>query len=448
TPDGKKRKIHYLSGGDGLSAIYVEEDGNSHFYYAYTDYLGSLTALTDADGNVEERQAFDPWGNRREPYDWTSLITTPVSNITGRGYTMHEHLDGFALINMNGRVYDPQIARFLSPDPQLQAPGYWLNYNRYGYCWNNPLMYTDPSGEIVWMPIIIGAIVGAYIGGSTANGTYDPTMWDYNSGKTWGYMLGGAVVGGVSGGLAYGVATSGIPFANTAAIMTGSFTNSVGMNIVTGGQTPVSISFGVASYNFTSGDWGYLGKKGNSALENIGYGLGALANVADILAGFKPGSVELRTENDPNYSKPEGVYDENGRLIGTRDVPRKDLIGHSQLNRNGKPVVDWGPTEGVSGFGDWVPGTNSYEGGVPIATAKMKWSPLTIDGVNVNRISSWNPSGKYNLAFNSCVSQTSRALNASGVFNVGIHPYLLHAQIYLRSIGFRPSLFSSYMYQY
>ena len=53
------------------------------------------------------------------------------------------------------------------------------------------------------------------------------------------------------------------------------------------------MSFGVASYNFTSGEWGYLGKKGNSALENIGYGLGALANLSDILAGFTPGDVEL-----------------------------------------------------------------------------------------------------------------------------------------------------------
>jgi len=156
TPDGKKRKIHYLSGGDGLSAIYVEEDGNSNFYYAYTDHLGSLTVLTDKDGNLKELQAFDPWGNRRNPSDWTSLITTPVSNITGRGYTMHEHLDGFALINMNGRVYDPQIARFLSPDPQLQAPGYWLNYNRYGYALNNPLIYTDPSGEFFWIIPNIG----------------------------------------------------------------------------------------------------------------------------------------------------------------------------------------------------------------------------------------------------------------------------------------------------
>jgi len=35
---------------------------------------------------------------------------------------------------------------FFSPDPFVQAPGNWLNYNRYGYCMNNPTNYTDPTG--------------------------------------------------------------------------------------------------------------------------------------------------------------------------------------------------------------------------------------------------------------------------------------------------------------
>lgn len=49
-------------------------------------------------------------------------------------------------------------------------------------------------------------------------------------------------------------------------------------------------------------------------------------------------------------------------------------------------------------------------------------------------------------ALSDCVSQTSRALNMSGVFNIGIHPYLLQAQMYMRSVGFRPMLFSYQMY--
>jgi RHS repeat-associated protein len=64
---------------------------------------------------------------------------------------MHEHLDAFGIINMNGRVYDPLTAMFFSPDPFVQAPGNWLNYNRYGYCLNNPFKYVDPNGEVFWL---------------------------------------------------------------------------------------------------------------------------------------------------------------------------------------------------------------------------------------------------------------------------------------------------------
>lgn len=200
----------------------------------------------------------------------------------------------------------------------------------------------------------------------------------------------------------------------------------------------MSVGFEFASYNFVSGKWGYLGKNGNSAIENIGYGLGALANVADKLAGSKPGSVVLRTENAPNYSK---YTDADGTPI-----PIKDLIGHSQIiDMKGTPLIDWGPTRTVNGFGDWVVGTNSYENGLAVPVSKMKWSTLTIDGVNATRISEWNSSGNYNLIFNSCVSQTSRALNASGVFNFRIHAYLLHAQISLHSTGVRPMLHSHFL---
>jgi len=94
---------------------------------------------------VVQKYAYDPWGARRNPDDWTQKDSR-TSWITNRGYTGHEHLDAFGVIDMNGRVYDPLTAQFLSPDPELQAPGDWLNYNRYSYCFGNPMRYTDPSG--------------------------------------------------------------------------------------------------------------------------------------------------------------------------------------------------------------------------------------------------------------------------------------------------------------
>ncbi len=63
------------------------------------------------------------------------------------GFTGHEHYADLKIINMNGRLYDPVIARFFSPDNFVQAPECTQSYNRYSYCLNNPLQWVDPSGE-------------------------------------------------------------------------------------------------------------------------------------------------------------------------------------------------------------------------------------------------------------------------------------------------------------
>ncbi len=55
----------------------------------------------------------------------------------------------FCLINMNGRVYDPVLGQFIQPDNYVQFPEMSSSFNRYAYALNNPLMYTDPSGEFI-----------------------------------------------------------------------------------------------------------------------------------------------------------------------------------------------------------------------------------------------------------------------------------------------------------
>jgi RHS repeat-associated protein len=106
--------------------------------------------VTDAAGNVQAEQNFDPWGRRRAAQTWSYIdenlpLQLPVWLY--RGYTGHEHMPQFRLINMNGRMYDPELARMLSPDNVLQSAGYTQNYNRYSYALNNPLRYIDPDGN-------------------------------------------------------------------------------------------------------------------------------------------------------------------------------------------------------------------------------------------------------------------------------------------------------------
>jgi hypothetical protein len=48
---------------------------------------------------------------------------------------------------MNGRMYDPSVGRFLSPDKVVQAPDFTQSYNRYSYCFNNPISYIDATGQ-------------------------------------------------------------------------------------------------------------------------------------------------------------------------------------------------------------------------------------------------------------------------------------------------------------
>ena len=162
--NGNLRQLHYLSGGDGLFAIYIiDQAGKATMNYIHKDYQGSFETITNHKGAVVERLSFDPWGRRRNATDWT-FNNVPETYTFDRGYTSHEHLDVYGLINMNGRIYDPLLGRFLSPDNYVQAPDYTQNFNRYSYCFNNPLKFTDPDGEWVWFivaSIIKGAMMGA-----------------------------------------------------------------------------------------------------------------------------------------------------------------------------------------------------------------------------------------------------------------------------------------------
>ncbi|MBR7176280.1 MAG: hypothetical protein IKD32_03160 [Bacteroidales bacterium] len=99
--------------------------------------------------------SYDDFGNfalRRKMNSPVISETFTYDNINttfDRGFCMHEHYRDFGLINMNGRMYDPLVGRMLSPDIVIQNPEYSQSYNRYSYCFNNPLRFTDPSGYVV-----------------------------------------------------------------------------------------------------------------------------------------------------------------------------------------------------------------------------------------------------------------------------------------------------------
>jgi RHS repeat-associated protein len=150
------RHLHYIQGGDGLAAVYVKNEGGSDsLYLIMKDHLGSIIGAINQETGTVYLQNFDAWGRKRNPQTWT-YTDIPEYFPLSRGFTGHEHLKWFGLINMNGRMYDAGLCRFLSPDPYVQMPDYSQNFNRYSYALNNPLVYTDPSGEFLqFIPAII-----------------------------------------------------------------------------------------------------------------------------------------------------------------------------------------------------------------------------------------------------------------------------------------------------
>jgi len=119
---------------------------------------------------------------------------------------------------MNARLYDASLGRFLSPDPLVQSPANAQNYNRYSYALNNPLVYTDPSGEFVFSLFLgpVGVVLDAACWGAVINGgIYTAGVAISNGGFNnwdWGQFGKSMAVGAISGaaGAGAGMLTQGL----------------------------------------------------------------------------------------------------------------------------------------------------------------------------------------------------------------------------------------------
>lgn len=196
-----RRDFYYLN--DHVIAV-RDYDKEFKFYVVAKDNLGSIVGIYNANGDKVFSASYDAWGKQ------TVTDTKDDMHLLLRGYCGHTMLNEFDLIDMKGRLYDPVVGRFLSPDNYVQLPDNSQNYNRYSYCLNNPLKYTDPSGEIFWVPIAIGAAIGAYAGASIQS--HNLAFWKWSS-HAWQGAIAGAFVGASLGaGVAAATGQSGISY--------------------------------------------------------------------------------------------------------------------------------------------------------------------------------------------------------------------------------------------
>jgi RHS repeat-associated protein len=147
------RHVFHVVGSDEALAdvTYTEATnptlpGTIDVRYPLTDALGSTYAVADSHGTVAERDYYDLWGQRSNPDGTPIDKPTLFQSLVTAGFTNQEYDDALGLVNMQGRMYDAVLGRFLSPDPIVGNPPFSQSWNTYSYVNNSPLNFVDPSG--------------------------------------------------------------------------------------------------------------------------------------------------------------------------------------------------------------------------------------------------------------------------------------------------------------
>ena len=255
TADDGKREVLYL-GGDAYTApmayVYDRRHARWTLVNVCRDYLGSVTQIASISGTLLAEYCYDAWGRMRNPETHEVYADGDEPKLyLGRGFTGHEHLQDFGLVNMNARLYDPELGRFLSPDPYVQNPDFTQSLNRYSYCMNNPLKYVDKDGEWFLLDdLAIGAV--GFVFGYACHGIAT---------GHWG-------VSAVKSGLRTAVATW-IGY-NTAGLATGAITSktlnysiNTGVNMILGNIVP-SVNIPIGSFDMSLSPLAALGENGFS----------------------------------------------------------------------------------------------------------------------------------------------------------------------------------------
>ncbi|WP_267898804.1 RHS repeat-associated core domain-containing protein [Sorangium cellulosum] len=138
--------FHVFADGEEVAQHVVHPDGGSQDRFVQKDALGSVGVVLRPDGSVLSRSFHEPFGGRINE-NGTPIASLPLGISDVRtGFTGHEHDDELGWIDMQGRVYDPSLRRFLTSDPVIASPLTVQGYNPYAYVLNDPLNLRDPTG--------------------------------------------------------------------------------------------------------------------------------------------------------------------------------------------------------------------------------------------------------------------------------------------------------------
>lgn len=195
-------------------ALRYSADGGSSWrtFYYILNLQGDVVELVYADKTVCATYTYNAWGQIISAETTAPNITANLAELNPLRYRGYYYDTETGLYYVSSRYYDPEVGRWISPEPNVYAGAFdsgsgLIGYNVYAYCANNPVNFSDPTGEFILTALIVGVVAGAVIGGAIG-GTVA-----YNSAKSsglegsdlfWATAGGvgkGTLIGGVAGGL-------------------------------------------------------------------------------------------------------------------------------------------------------------------------------------------------------------------------------------------------------
>ncbi len=348
--DGNVINMYVLSPGGGPVAVY-NLNSSTNLHYFMNDHVSStrVTMKGNSPYSVSSYYTYYPFGQTLE--SWQSY-SSPLQ------FTGHEHdvNASFDYYNFGARLYDQRVGMFITPDAEGQfASGYV-----YG---NNPVMYIDKDGNIVWfIPVLIGAAVnvaanwdnidnlGDALGFAGVGAVQGALSLVPGGGAVLGGMFAGAANAGLSGGglqeMIQGAAIGGI--AGGAGSVGGKLaSDKIGSVIINSTGVVSPVAKGAIGGAISGAAGGYVGGftagmilTGGDASKAHDMGMNGMYSGAAIgtVAGATVAYAQAKSQNiDPWKGLPKGEKFVIGRDMNKRVNPAGEDLGAETYN----PPKEW-----------------------------------------------------------------------------------------------------------
>ncbi len=298
----------------GNFAVITETNNSTQETYLFHDHLGSVDVITDSSGHFLQAMSFSAWGERRVPANWDDFSSTLsrdyLSDYTTKGFTGHEMLDVFGIINMGGRIYDAELGKMLQADPVVQDPNTSQGFNRYVYVHNNPLSFTDPTGYFS-LRKLVAAVVAVTLSFILPGLGFNIFWTAFTVGFTSTYIITGSLRSALRAGLVAGaVAFVGSQFANTG-----------GADAANSGSKAAAGGAGDVATNTAISETAPVSTSASGGASTVAGGINAFDVAAQVISSLDPeaGAVLSFLRG--------GIIDASGKFVGAGGVVQ-NLVSH------------------------------------------------------------------------------------------------------------------------